>query len=74
MMYVKDFAMFLWDVLAESLSFLGEIGSIGINCANSLLNVVTALPLWIYMPFYALISIAILFRVSQFIPTIGGAS
>lgn len=73
-MYVKDFAMFLWDVLAESLGFLGEIGAIGINCANSLLNVVTALPVWIYMPFYALISIAILFRVSQFIPTIGGAS
>ena len=73
-MYVKDFAMFLFDVLAESLNFLGEIGSIGINCANSLLNVVTALPAWIYMPFYALISIAILFRVSQFIPTIGGAS
>lgn len=73
-MYLFDFVAFLFDVLSESLSFLGEIGAIGINCANSLLNVVTALPLWIYMPFYALISIAILFRVSQFVPTIGGAS
>lgn len=73
-MYLKDFVVFIWNVLSEGLDFLGQIGDIGINCANSLLNVVNCLPQWVALPFYCLIAIAILFRVSQFVPTIGGAS
>lgn len=73
-MYLFDFVSFLFDVLSEGLSFLGQIGDIGINCANSLLNVVGCLPQWVAMPFFSLIAIAVLFRVSQFVPTIGGAS
>lgn len=73
-MYLFDFVSFLFDILSESFDFLGRIGSIGLNCANSLINVVTALPVWVAYPFYVLTAIAVLFRVSQFIPTIGGAS
>lgn len=73
-MYLWDFVNFLFDIISESYTFLGQIGDIGINCANSLINVVVSMPIWISYPFYALTSIAVLFRVSQFIPTIGGAS
>lgn len=74
MMYLFDFVKFLWQVLSEGFEFLGQIGSIGLNCANSLLNVVNCLPGWVALPFFSLIAISVLFRVSQFIPTIGGAN
>ena len=74
-MYLFDFVDFVYHTLiVEPLNFLWEIGSLIIDVANSFINMVMAFPMWLSMPFVSLITIAVLFRVSQFIPTIGGAS
>lgn len=73
-MYVKDFIFYVFDFIHEATSFGLNLGLKVIELVTSLYHLVTALPLWITVPFYALLVIAVLFRVSQFIPTIGGAS
>ena len=45
-----------------------------LDIVSSLVEMVRAFPLWLSVPFGVLLAIAILFRVSQFVPTIGGAS
>lgn len=73
-MYLFDFFRFLYSIFLELLDFFDKIGQLIGNVFNSLGGVITAFPLWLSVPFFALLSIAILFRISQFIPTIGGAS
>ena len=74
MMYLFDFARYVFSIFQNGLDFLEKIGQLLGNVFNSLGGVITAFPLWLSIPFFALLSIAIVFRISQFIPTIGGAS
>ena len=73
-MYVFWFFEFLFDTLMQPIRVGGEIISLVVEAAESVFNVFGVLPYWLYLPFNVLICIAVLFRVSQFIPTIGGAS
>lgn len=73
MMYLFDFVRYVFGILQDGMNFLNDVGGLALNVCNSFLNLITAFPLWISVPFGVLINIAILFRVSQFIPTIGGA-
>ena len=73
MMYLFDFVRYVFGILQDGMNFLYDVGGLALNVCNSFLNLITAFPLWISVPFGVLINIAILFRVSQFIPTIGGA-
>lgn len=73
MMYLFDFVKYVFSILQDGMNFLNDVGGLALNVCNSFLNLITAFPLWISVPFGVLINIAILFRVSQFIPTIGGA-
>lgn len=72
-MYLFDFARFVFGILHDGMNFLNDIGQLALNVCNSFFNMLTAFPVWISVPFTVLISIHILFRISQFIPTIGGA-
>lgn len=74
MMYFFWFLEFLFNLLIEPLKVGLKIGEVIIEVTNSLFNFLGYLPAWINIPFTVLISIAVLFRVSQFVPTIGGAS
>lgn len=75
MMYLFDFFKFIYETLiVEPFSLLFSIGKLIVDVAHSLITLVGAFPLWLSTPFIVLIGIAVLFRVSQFIPTIGGAS
>ena len=73
MMYLFDFVRYVFGILQDGMNFLSDVGGLALNVCNSFLNLVSAFPLWLSIPFTTLISIAVLFRVSQFIPTIGGA-
>lgn len=73
-MYIFDFLSFIWNCLLEILTFLGNIFTSAFSAFEHILALIGALPLWISVPFAILIDIALIFRVSQFIPTIGGAS
>ena len=73
MMYLFDFVRYVFGILQDGMNFLNDVGGLALNVCNSFLNLITAFPLWISIPFGVLINISILFRVSQFIPTIGGA-
>ena len=73
-MYIVWFSEWLFTTLAKPFVFLAGVTELSFDILESVLNVFGVLPYWLYLPFNALISIAILFRVSQFIPTIGGAS
>ena len=75
MIYIKWFFEYIYEILIVG-PF--EIASAIGNCIGTvfecLIDIITAFPIWLYVPFSALLSIAVLFRLSQFIPTIGGAS
>lgn len=73
MMYLFDFFRFLFDILVTGLKFLYNILLILLDIVEALFTLVGAFPVWLSVPFIVLLAIAILFRVSQFIPTIGGA-
>lgn len=73
-MYLFWFAEFIFKTLTEPLIFAGKVFVSLLDIAQSLFTLVDVFPAWLSIPFTCLISIAILFRVSQFIPTIGGVS
>ncbi len=74
MMYVWDFFGFLFHELSALLTFCVAVYTVSADIVRHLLTLVSSLPGWLSIPFGSLILIAVLFRVSQFIPTIGGAS
>lgn len=74
MMYLFWFVEFLFELLMQPFRILESIFTFVLVVFDSVLTLVTVFPNWLSIPFIALISIAIIFRVSQFIPTIGGAS
>ena len=73
-MYVKWWFEYTFSDVMDVINFFGDISDTVDNCVNSLFQLVLAFPMWLSIPFQALISIAVLFRLSQFIPGIGGAS
>lgn len=73
-MYVWDFFGFLFHELSVLLTFGVTMATTVISVVQHLISLVQSLPLWLAAPFIALVSISVFFRVSQFIPTIGGAS
>lgn len=74
MMYLVWFVEFLFNLLFQPLRILGAIFDCVITAIDSIFTLIALFPLWLSIPFTALISIAVIFRISQFIPTIGGAS
>ena len=74
MMYLFDFFGFLFHELSVLLTFAVIIGTTTVSVFQHLVTLVQSFPLWLSGPFIGLLSIAIIFRVSQFVPTIGGAS
>lgn len=74
MMYVVDFLKFIFNVLTEASDFIMQFFNCVLDIVSSLNEMIQAFPLWLSVPFAVLLAIAILFRVSQFVPTIGGAS
>lgn len=73
-MYVRWFIEWAFEFIASPFAFAFKFAQLVFELIESLANVFLAFPFWLSYPFYALLSIAVLFRVSQFIPTIGGAS
>ena len=74
MMYIVDFLKFIFNILTEADKFIMQFFNCVLDIVSSLSEMVKAFPLWLSVPFGVLLAIAILFRVSQFVPTIGGAS
>lgn len=75
MMYIYWFVEYFYQVIiVEPLQVVSAITIAFGNVFSSLTALVGAFPLWITIPFTVLLTIAVLFRISQFIPTIGGAS
>lgn len=75
MMYFLWFIEFVFNTLiVEPITFAVEFVGIIIDCAKSVITLVGVFPEWLSIPFIAILSIAVLFRVSQFIPSLGGAS
>lgn len=75
MIYLFDFFTFVYQTfVVEPFDLLKTIGGLLVDVVQSLFTLLTAFPLWLSTPFIVLISISVVFRVSQFIPTIGGAS
>ena len=74
MMYIVDFLKFIFDTLTEASDFIMQFFNCVLDIVSSLNEMIQAFPLWLSVPFAVLLAIAILFRVSQFVPTIGGAS
>lgn len=74
MMYIVDFLKFIFNTLTEASDFIMQFFNCVLDIVSSLAEMVQAFPLWLSVPFGVLLAIAILFRVSQFVPTIGGAS
>lgn len=74
MMYVKWWFEYTFSDVKDVFNFFGDLGDTIDNCVDSLFALIGAFPAWLVVPFTALISIAVLFRLSQFVPTIGGAS
>lgn len=74
MMYIVDFLKFIFNVLTEANEFIMQFFNCVLDIVSSLHEMIQAFPLWLSVPFGVLLAIAILFRVSQFVPTIGGAS
>ena len=74
MMYVKWYLEYLFSDVTDVISFFGDLSDTIGNCVDSVFVLLTTFPLWLSVPFYSLVSIAVLFRLSQFVPTIGGAS
>lgn len=72
-MYIRWFVEFLFEVITQPFRVGAEIIGLVIDVADSLFDFLGVLPAWLFVPFYMLIAIAVLFRVSQFVPTIGGA-
>lgn len=73
-MYLFDFFSFSFNELFSVLKFAVSIFDTSIGVLHHIRTLLDAFPLWLGLPFYYLVAIAILFRVSQFVPTIGGAS
>lgn len=73
-MYLIDFFGFIFSELGQLLHFAVLIFESVSSAVVHVFTLVSVLPIWISVPFTILIEIAVLFRVSQFIPTIGGAS
>lgn len=73
-MYLIDFFNFIFSEIGQILHFAVSIFESVSSTIVHVFTLVSVLPLWISVPFTILIQIAMLFRVSQFIPTIGGAS
>lgn len=75
MMYLYCFFEFIFNTLIiEPLLFAGEIMSLVFDVIENLGTLIGAFPNWLSVPFGCLLAIAVLFRVSQFIPSLGGAS
>ena len=74
MMYIVDFLKFIFNTLTEASDFIMQFFNCVLDIVSSLIEMVQAFPLWLSVPFGVLLAIAVLFRVSQFVPTIGGAS
>ena len=74
-MYLFWFFEFVFNVLIlEPLRILGSVFNSVVLAFSALGRLISVFPSWLSVAFMSLISIAVLFRVSQFIPTIGGAS
>lgn len=74
MMYLVWFVEFLFNLFLQPLRILSSIFDCVITAIDSIFSLISLFPLWLSVPFTVLISIAVIFRISQFIPTIGGAS
>ena len=73
-MYIVWYFDYLFSDVTEVANFFFDIARTIDNCIDSVTALVNAFPLWLSVPFGALLSIAVLFRLSQFIPSLGGAS
>lgn len=75
MMYLFWFVEFIFNTLiVEPFQFAGEFILLVVDVIENLGILIAAFPNWLSVPFGALLTIAVIFRVSQFIPSLGGAS
>lgn len=75
MIYLFWFVEFVYNILiVEPLRVGAAIFDCIVNTVESFSELLSVLPPWLSSVFYTLFAIAVLFRVSQFIPTLGGAS
>lgn len=74
MMYLVWFVEFLFNLLFQPIRIFGAVINCIITALDSVITLIFLFPAWLSYPFMALVSIAVIFRISQFIPTIGGAS
>lgn len=73
-MYLFDFFGYLFQQLTSIIEFAVSIFSSAYSFVGHVMTLVDSLPAWLSLPFAALLLMAVIFRVTQFIPTIGGAS
>jgi hypothetical protein len=73
-MYVVWFFEFLFEFATQPLIFAYNVVGSFLDLGVNLGNLIFSFPQWLYIPLSCLLSISILFRVTQFIPLIGGAS
>ncbi len=73
-MYVVWYLQYLFKDVTDVVYFFVDIAKTIDNCVDSVTTLIDTFPLWLSVPFGALLSIAVLFRLSQFIPSLGGAS
>ena len=72
LLYIISYCTVVFSQLC--IVFIMQFFNCVLDIVSSLVEMVQAFPLWLSVPFGVLLAIAILFRVSQFVPTIGGAS
>lgn len=73
-MYLFWFFEFVFNtIFVEPFALLVDLGTLVGEVVVSLGTLISALPGWLGIPFGALIAIALFFRVSSFIPGLGGA-
>lgn len=72
MMYIVDFFLYL----AHNISVVGDYISIISNgigqCFTLLFDMIASFPLWLVIPMYSMLVLAIVFQVISFIPTESG--
>lgn len=75
MMYLFWFTEFMWQTfIIEPFAFAVDVVTLVGDLVVSVGHLIGVFPMWLKVPFTVLLSIAVLFRVSQFIPSLGGAS
>lgn len=74
MMYIRWFVEFVFDMITAPFEIGAALLDLIVDLISGLIRLIDVLPVWIEVPFYLLLAMAVLFRISQFIPGIGGAS